>query len=490
MKKTFTFIAILLGLASAPAAAQSYIGSNELFYHTERTPQSNLLNPALTPSSSMIYFTLPGFGFNFNSPLCLSDMLYTTPEDTVTHIDLNRIAQKLSANSGLSFGADIEIFGLGFNFGDNFITLSTRLVNGMNIGLPIEAYNMLSQGNLDAAGNPVTSLTILDGSLINLYSYAETSIGFGHEFTDLGLTVGARVKLLGGILSANSANTNITLNTAPDLSSVSAEVNYSLQAASYLPIDTSSMSLITPMEVTGFLPRINGLAFDLGATYRWNRWCFSAALLNLSKGLSWDRNTYQIQPENGGSTFTFDGLDIVSSGLLSNGSFNTDTLTSYFQDQLTGLSASLDSGARFHQPIPAKLNLGASFDLTGWLTVGALFHGQWDRGWGADRESLLRNFRSSFTLSASANIGNWFEAVVGNSFVNDASKLDIFNPGVGLILTPLSIFQIYLMADYVSSIYFVEAKDINIKAGINILFGNKRFKEIEEESKNDAALLY
>ena len=40
------------------------------------------------------------------------------------------------------------------------------------------------------------------------------------------------------------------------------------------------------------------------------------------------------------------------------------------------------------------------------------------------------------------------------------------------MLTPGTIFQIYIMGDYVSNIYLVDAKDFNVKLGLNLLIGN------------------
>lgn len=482
MKRIFILIALISAFATA--SAQSYIGSNELLYHSQRSPQSNFLNPAIFPSQSMLYITAPAVDFSFSSPLSLSDMLTYTPGDSVTRIDFNKMCGKLSQNSAVNLSAEIDLIGLGFTFGNNFITLNSRAIFGLGVGLPIEAINMLSQGNLDADGNVISQVDILNGDLINQYAYMETAIGFGHEFENLGLTVGGRVKLLGGISSISTTNTNVTLNTTPDMSDLTANIYYNLQAAAYMPIDTANLSLISPEELTGYVPPINGIAFDLGATYKWKKWEFSAAILNLSKGIKWDQS-YQLEPE-GSSSFSFSGLDITGSGLLENGTFNTDTLTSYYRTQLQNLNPKFSEGTSFTQPIPTKLNLGAGYQLTRNLRVGALFHGQWEHGWfnsHASGDPILANFRSTTTLSASFNIGNWFEIIAGNSFVNDGNKFDVFNPGVGLILTPLSIIQIYAMADYVSSIYVVEAKDLHLKVGLNILFGNKRFVDAEKEAK-------
>lgn len=80
-------------------------------------------------------------------------------------------------------------------------------------------------------------------------------------------------------------------------------------------------------------------------------------------------------------------------------------------------------------------------------------------------------FRFNTTFSFTANIFDWLEAMVGNSFVFDGGRTDLINPGVGIVLTPLKAIQIYAVADYISSFYLVDSKSFNCNLGINILFG-------------------
>ena len=129
--------------------------------------------------------------------------------------------------------------------------------------------------------------------------------------------------------------------------------------------------------------------------------------------------------------------------------------------------------------IPTKINLGASFSFAKILRAGLLFHGQFDRGLLSQRNKyeldltgdIKNTFRFNTTLSFHANLFNWAEVIIGSSIVYDGKKINPLNPGIGLVFTPATAFQVYLMADYVSSIYLVEAKAFNVKFGLNLLFG-------------------
>ena len=42
---------------------------------------------------------------------------------------------------------------------------------------------------------------------------------------------------------------------------------------------------------------------------------------------------------------------------------------------------------------------------------------------------------------------------------------------MNLVITPATAVQLYLTADYISSIYLVEAKAFNVRFGMNVLIG-------------------
>ena len=150
----------------------------------------------------------------------------------------------------------------------------------------------------------------------------------------------------------------------------------------------------------------------------------------------------------------------------------------YYQDLFKGLQPSSGSVEDYWFSIPTKINFGASFNFAKMLRAGLLLHGQFDRGLLSKKNKLdlgpdvINTFRFNTTLSFGANLFNWFEVTAGTSFVYDGNKFNFFNPGVGLVFTPGTAIQLYLIGDYVSSIYLVQAKSFNVKFGVNLLFGN------------------
>ena len=434
--KILAIIAVSL-LATGTATAQ-YNETNNLFYHAFRVSQSNQLNAAFYPNKNTFFLTLPSFNTRFGSPLAINDFIYYDANKQQTIISIDSILSSLNNNNRFRF-----------------------LV-----------------GNVDQNGNVVNEVTLLDGDLLNLQSYLEMGFGLGHRFPTLGLTVGARAKLLSGVANMQTDNSRIVLHTADDLESITADVYYQVQASTAIGLDsTLSFNNIGVDYILGAFGANTGVAFDLGAKYDLGPFSFSLALNDLTGGIHWKKNIYTVEPNGGHATWTFDGENLRT--ILDNGAMNTDSLTASINNFLNGLKPDTTSGGDYWYSIPTKLNLGASFSFAKILRAGLLLHGQWDRGllsrsnkYEFDLTGDLKNtFRFNTTLSFGVNLFNWAEVIVGSSIVYDGQKINPFNPGIGIVFTPATAVQTYFMADYVSSIYLVEAKAFNVKFGFNLLFG-------------------
>ena len=162
--------------------------------------------------------------------------------------------------------------------------------------------------------------------------------------------------------------------------------------------------------------------------------------------------------------------------MLNNGVFSTDSLSNYLKEQFESMKPTQENEGDYWFSIPTKLNIGASYSFAKILRLGLLLHGQFDRGLLCKSSnkldlSIANTFRFNTTLSLGANLYNWAEVIVGSSVVHDGSGWDFFNPGIGIVLTPATVFQLYFMADYISSFYLIESKAFNLKFGINLLFG-------------------
>lgn len=476
MKKIFAIgLMGLIALTCGSVARAQYNETNNLFYHTLRTPQSNILNPSFFPTNTTWYLTLIGTDLQFGSPVAVNDFIKYDAAAQRTVINLDSMMNHLTDESRFRLASNVNLFGFGFKVNNLFFDFNTRLMNHVSVGFPTEMVNALRNGNIDENGNVRPVVEMLDGDVLNSTSYLETALGAGYHFEDIHLTVGAHLKLLFGVANVQTDNTRLEFLTDPGMDSVTARMYYEIQAATFAPYDTNQKKFIFNMGDI-FSKANTGFAFDLGAKYDWGPFTFSFAINDLSAGIHWKNNVMTWRPRNGQGTIVFNGMDL--NDMLNGGNFSMDSLTNQFQNQLEDMVPTGDSVGDYWFSIPTKLYLGASYSFASLFRVGFLFHGQFDRGLlsksnslGMDLGDVDNTFRWNTTLSFGVNLYDWLEATVANSVVYDNSSMDFLNPGIGLVLTPGRVFQIYLMGDYVSSFYLTDSKAFNLKFGINLLFG-------------------
>ena len=471
MKKTI--IAAVMVILCGSAKAQ-YNETNSLFYNTFRTPQSGELNPALFPNKASFYLSLPGFGMQFGSPLAINDFMHTQG-DSITVINLNKALDALGKDNNIHFGVNANLFGLGFKVNNMFFTFNSRLVSNLNINIPRELVDAVQHGNTDASGNPIPEVNVLCGDILNSTTYAEIAVGAGYRIEPINLTVGARAKYLYGLANIQTDNTIAVITTAPDYSQIRADIYYDFITAGVAGLDSNGRF---KMDTKNLLSGNSGFAFDIGARYDMGPFSFSFAIDDLSAGILWNKNINAVRPKDGHITLNFGGEDITT--MLHGGRLNSDSLNAQYQNLINGIRpSSTTKVSDYWYSIPTKFYLGGNYNFLQKFRASLLFHGQLDRGIFSKKNAteinvgeITNTFRFNTTVSFGVNLFNWAEFIVGNSFVGDGNKFDAINPGFGIVLTPATIFQIYLMGDYMSSLYLVEAKDFNIRLGLNILIGD------------------
>ena len=264
------------------------------------------------------------------------------------------------------------------------------------------------------------------------------------------------------------------------------DIYYEIQGGSAVAVDSNGVRLTSVGEMLNIFKANTGLSFDIGARYDKGPFSFSASIIDLTGGIHWRRNTAVVTPDGGHTTVTFDGQEVT--GMLNGGNLNSDSLTAYYQQVLNGLAPTTDGG-EYWSSIPTKINLGASYNFGKMFRAGLLLHGQFDRGllckrntYAVDLGNKIHNtFRFNTTLTVGVDLFNWAEVLVGSSVVYDGQHVDLFNPGIGLVLSPFKILQFHIMADYISSIYLADAKAFNVKFGLALLFGNGGKDKISQD---------
>lgn len=468
---TFLFSAILY-----TAAAQN----SQVMYYMN-LPQNHLLNPALRPSNSL-YIGLPGFsGVSIsasNNFLNFSDVFVRGKADSIMtflHPDFNQdeFMSKIRDKNSIEPRINVPILGLGFNVGETYISLDIiDRVEG-NLVIPGDIIRFGLRGNEQFLGSEI-DLSSLRG---DMKYYREAGIGFSKNFTNR-LRLGFRGKLLFGIAAASLRNKELGISVNDDYThtlNADVEMNLSGPFKAYMNKKGNLDSLVfddsrfdNGSGVLDFLlkPGNIGMSFDLGATYNvTDKITVSGAITDIGY-INWKKDDTNLTSKG---HYEFSGLNIQK---VADGSISFDSLASATIDSLKDAFVFKTSRNPFTTFLPYGLTFGASYDLTGKISVGLL----------SNSRIIGKQIKQALTLSANVNLGN----ALSFSLAYTAANHRYDNLGAGLSLRA-GFFQLYAVADRLPLAWNkVISKDgrssfpvpnswntVNARFGINFVFGNK-----------------
>ncbi len=416
-----------------------------LLYNSKSIPQSNTMNPSFFPDKKW-YLTLPNVNFNFSSPLSFNEVFRVDNRTNETYINLEKVLENIDKRNTLNLDLNVGILGFGIKTKSGFVTFSTQLKLNTQFGLPRDLLRFFADGNLDENGKG-KKLTLVEEDLLNLQAYMEYAVGYSRKINEK-LVVGAKLKFLQGLANVSTIGSKISLDTDPNLNSITANLDYRVRVSSMVDFSDS--------EVTTVFPGIGG-ALDLGASYKLNeKFSFSASILDIGF-IRWSKNISEYMPKEGSGTVTFSGLEWED--MWSNGSFNSDFFTK-LQDSVVNMLTDYKQDtnvASYLQWIPIKFNLSGTYTINDMFKVYVMYHG----------EKTRINYYSTATLGVNINLWNWLEIMVGNTVINGRTW---FNPGVGASISLFETVQIYALCDYMSNIRLVNGKAFNFNFGLNLLF--------------------
>ncbi|MBQ7280264.1 MAG: hypothetical protein IJR13_06050 [Bacteroidales bacterium] len=477
MKKNIIHLSILLAALFTFAVANAQmLERNDIIYNSTILPQSNHLNPAFFQPNRDIFISLPGVGVSVGLPVSYGDFRFVpdNQKEGKYLLDIYSLARNLQNDKSIHVGSDIDILGFGFHIKRFFFTLNLSASVNSSLYFPSGLSNIITGGLIRCIGRENAAGVVFD-DFVNVSAYERVAIGLGYDITD-NLTIGAHVNILNGVASGRIDDVNALVWSENDAySEIRGNLQYRFLRAGALSydFDDNEFTFVNSFNNMGF-------TFDLGAVYRWNKFTFSASLLDIGTGIHWKDNAKEINPKYNDLKFNGNDLgDFITSGVMDMDFFNnvTDTLTSvvdYVEKDVEG----------YWQSIPSKMYVGVGYNVTNWFRANLLFHGEWDNGIMQKDDDGLKffgdgsRFRYNASLSASVKAGNMLELMVANAFCFDGERGSIINPGVGVTLAPGNALQLYLMADYISSFKAVDIKGTRLQFGLNICFGHDRTKTI------------
>ena len=424
-------------------------------YNLNRTvPQAHQLNPAFF-SDAKISVGLPGFsstriGVDLDQ-ISFRNLFSETGEGFLS-LDLDKISGELNTNNNFSLNSDIQLFFFGINFNKNFISLAIneRANSWMVYTKDIADLAIYGNGDQRIFGRNIS----LDRLYLKQNVYHEVALGFARNINDK-LSLGARIKLLYGVLNAETDNLSGFIRTDQDSIHIT-NSSFSLRHSGYGLFDSEQDFMSMALNTLPFSNENTGFGVDLGAQYKiTDRMNVSASLIDLGY-INWKKDTQNIGFDN--VSYSFTGFDLLD--LIDNSGASEDLL----QQQLDSLESMYTPNET--EGIAYKSSLVTNFHAAFDYLVGNKHH------FGAMVYGRVANGHVTPEVGAYYNIrlGSILNAVVNASFRN--GEISGVGAGMSVNLGPV---QLYGTTESVTSWINPEAASlVDARVGINLTFGRKK----------------
>lgn len=457
MKKITRYTAlILLMVMSLPNVFAQTVHSA---YFLETMPNRHEMNPALTPDFG--YTAVPVAGalkIGVTSNLGLADILYPRGNELVTGLHQSVSAEQFLGNLNKmnSIEAEIKtnIVSVGFHaFGGlNTIGINARSMTG--IYLPYELFKFAKVGQENGA----TTEYNIENLAVTSDNYAELALGHSHKIGSK-LTIGAKVKFLFGIASAEANVDRLNLMMSADKWIVKSRGH--MFTSSLLKVTYDKDGMIDNVDTGDFSADNFGVGFDVGAKYDiLPNLKVSAAVVDMGF-VSWKGHRSNLI----GEEFVFDGFHNLGAEK------DPATDRSAWDDELDQLEEDAKGLIRFEEgkeasrvkTLASTLNLGVEYGiLNNKITFGLL---------SSTRFGMPKVWAEGM-LSVNFKPVSWFSASVNGSASNTGCAF-----GALINFAPKG-FNFFIGSDYIPYSYSKEGiplhnAAVNAVMGINITFNHK-----------------
>lgn len=472
-------LATLFLLTILGTVTQAQDGNNTMYF-LSNLPQRVRVNPAYQPEYN-VQVGLPilsgvQVGY-YNTSFRVNDLLKWGKGDYSDSVvmDINGLHAALKKQNNILLHNENSILTVGFRVNSWYATLDITQKNEFNFAFNKDIFTFLKEGNTPWLGKTFD----MGGLGLNVSAYEEIAFGLSKKVNNR-LTVGGRLKVLMGIANADMTDSDLSVTTAENGESlklhsrqnirVSAPLKYKLDGQ-YLEWDDLEFD-DDKIDTKFFMNTSNlGFGIDLGGEYQLtDKIQLHASVLDLGF-IRWGTNTHRFTQN---TTFDWEGADISNS--MNENDPNYRSLDDAFEDLLDSLKNDFrltnNSGA-YTTMLQAKFYAGATYQLHDMVNVGGVFKG------------IVMNKRFYPSLSVSANAR--LLRNVSASIAYTAMRGDYTSLGAG-ITAKLGPFQLYAVADNLLAVNYTAAKNVNMRFGINLLFGHKdsvAARKVKKEAKKE-----
>ncbi|MCL3780256.1 hypothetical protein EMN47_07600 [Prolixibacteraceae bacterium JC049] len=453
--RNISIMLLLLTFVSGAALAQQ---SNTLF-HMKGLPNANEFNPAIHRDSSNLVVGLPGVSISAGTGFAYSDLIhYGTGalQDSLV-LDFIKFHDAIDDENNVVLESAVDLFKIGVRSRSYYFSFDIRDRMVFQGSFDKGLVTFLKNGNAPYLGQNVD----LGNMAFNAMHYREYGFGFSNEFLNNRLTLGVRAKILYGKMNINVDKLNIQVETAAGGESLLLKAKGEANMAGPVTLTFDEYGFVDEtndnFDVADYLldNESAGYAFDIGANYKVNKKLqIGASVIDLGS-IQWSKNVYNMT-QNGSYKYT--GADLSQS--VNDNASDYKEAGDVFEELTDSIKHGFrinNSSSKYNTPIPTKVYLSGSYQLTPKTDLGFL-----------GRAYMFEdNTDMSMTLSANTLVGRWLSLTASYSVMN--KTYDNLGIGVGARLGPL---QLYMVSDKIlSAMKPADANGFTFRFGINILMG-------------------
>lgn len=359
--------AALLALASVTAADAQNIRSG---YFVDNYNFQYEMNPAF--GNTMNFVSMPALGnidVAMRGGLHVSDVFHVVDGKTVLFTNpgvSDSFLKDLPTTGKMGVDFKLNILSGGWKAwgGYNTVTLNARA--HADLGVPKEFFRLAKEG-----------LSNRTYDISNMYAkaigYGEIALNHSRDIKQVpGLRAGATVKFLIGManMEADFHHADLTLGHDAWIARTNADIYANLGKMRYkTKVNDRGERYVSGAEMDGANPNGFGMAFDLGATYKWKDFNFSLAVLDLgwiSFNNTQKASTNGIKEVNT-DAYTFNANEDAGNSFENEWDRMSDDLDRLYQledmgdigSRTVGLGATLNVGVSYELPYYRRLKFGA-----------------------------------------------------------------------------------------------------------------------------------
>lgn len=360
--------AVAIGIVGVMGATSAFAQNTYSGYFLDNYNYQYQMNPAFGNENGFVGFPVLGnINVAMRGNLHVRDLLYVRDGKTVLftnpEVSTKQALKGFHDSNKLAADLKLDIINVGFKAfgGYNSIGLSARANVGVSV--PGSLFSLLKEG----VSNQTYSIENLRASAT---AYGELALNHSRDIKQVpGLRVGGTLKFIipAGNLEANFDDARLVLGEDSWDIHASADIYARVKGLRFKHDynDTADRTYVNGIDMESFSLNGFGMGLDLGATYDWNDFQFSLAMLDLGF-ISYSQTQYA--STNGVKSFKTSDYTFSAFGDEDQSTFDDmiDDLTSMYQLEDMGnsgsgtrsLNATLNWGVKYIFPYYRRLNFG------------------------------------------------------------------------------------------------------------------------------------